>query len=401
MSLKEKFPIFRYYPNLVYLDSAATTQKPEQVIAAVDSCYRQAYANPHRGLYELGRKSTQNYEDARKKVQEFLKADSSREIIFTKSATEALNLLSFSIGKTLLEGDQIILSIAEHHSNLVPWQLLAQAKGLDLQFLKLTPEGDFDWDHFRSLVNERTKVASLTSCSNVLGRIQSMHQAKSILTEQGSNALLITDGTQLAPHHPIDVREMGADFLVLSSHKLYGPAGIGVLWGKEALLEQLHPYQTGGGMIRTVTLTESTWNDLPWKWEAGTPNLEGAIGFAAALDFIQEIGWPAVQSRISELNKYANTALTQIEELRLLAEPSPESGIFSFALNDIHPHDLADFLGQDSICLRAGHHCAAPLHESLNLNASNRASLALYNEKEDLDRLVAAIKSILSNYRHV
>lgn len=394
---KDDFPIFRFHPHLVYLDSAASAQKPALVIDAVRHFYQTSYANTHRGLYELSTNATEHFEQVRKQVQAFIQAPSEKEIIFTKSATESLNLLASSLGKSWKEGDNIILSETEHHANLLPWQQLS----VEVRFIPVNEHGELEIELLPDLIDKNTKAISLTHCSNVLGTFTDLELVRKILSKEGSEALLIIDASQSVPHVPISVQKLGCDFLVFSSHKLYGPSGVGVLWGRAALLEELPPYQTGGDMIKNVTLTEAVWNDLPWKFEAGTPNLEGVIGLGAALEYLERIGMENVLRHTRELALEARDRLEELPGLKILGDPDPASGIISFTVKGIHPHDLAQMLGEKEICIRAGHHCAAPLHQKLNIPASNRVSLGIYNNSGDISQLIRAMKACIEDFSHV
>ena len=391
MTYRSDFPVFETHPSLVYLDSAATAQKPQAVIDAVTAAMASA-ANAHRGLYPLALAATEKYEQARATVARFI-GGQEREIVFTRNATESVNLVAATLDWK--KGDEVILSASEHHANLLPWH----RAGITLRFLEVTAAGEIDLAQLPGLLNERTRLVALSHCSNVLGRINPIAQVAKII-RQGSEALLLVDASQTAPHIPLSVQELDADFLVFSGHKLYGPSGIGILWGRAELLETLPPYQVGGEMIRTVSRNSATWNDIPWRFEAGTPNLEGAVGLAAAISYLEGIGMEQVAAHTAGLATYARSRLAEIDGLTLLGDPSPESGILSFTVDDIHPHDLAEELGKRDICIRAGHHCAAPLHETLGIAASARISLGLHNEKKDIDRFVAAANEIIAEYRN-
>lgn len=395
------FPIFKNRPALVYLDSAATTQKPEMVIEAVRSFYTQNNATIHRGLYDLSIKSTELYEDTRQIIATFIAASSPREIIFTRNATEGLNLLAHSLKSHVSKGGEIILSHLEHHANLVPWQLLAQEVGMQIRFINLTDSGEIDLEHFKTLITTKTQIVSLSHCSNVLGTITPLPSIKKILRQQGSQAFLIADLCQSTPHLPIAIQDLGCDFAVFSGHKLYAPSGTGVLWGRIELLESLPPYQTGGDMISTVSLESATWNDVPWKFEAGTPNIEGIIGLGAAITYIQEIGMENIQKHTSTLHSFAKSELEKIPELKILGNPQPESGIISFTIGGLHPHDVAELLAQKDICIRAGNHCAEPLHKLLGITASNRISIGIYTTKTDIELFLSALRELIANFRNV
>ncbi|MCC2631374.1 MAG: Cysteine desulfurase SufS [Patescibacteria group bacterium] len=398
---REDFPLFKTYPDLVYLDNASTTQKPEVVIEAVSEFYRTSNANIHRGLYDLSIKATSLYEEARQTCADFFGAANSKEIIFTRGATEGINLLAASLSQKWQAGDEVILSELEHHANLVPWQQVATSKKIALKFAQVNEAGEIDLDHFESLLTEKTKLVSLSHCSNVLGTFLPSAEVKKRMDRQGSQALFLLDASQSAAHFQFTLSELGCDFLVCSGHKLYGPSGIGILWGRASLLSDLPPYQTGGDMIRTVSYQETTWNDIPWKFEAGTPNIEGAIGLAAALKYLQKHDMLWVEAHSEMLSNYAQKALKEIPEVKTLGKPHPASGIISFIVEGMHPHDVAELLNQRHICIRAGHHCAAPLHGKLGITASNRISFGLHNTEEDIDRFVEALKEIIQDFNHV
>jgi len=396
LKLRSSFPIFAQHPELVYLDSAATTQKPEVVFEALEAHYLHHNANIHRGLYPLAMQATERYEIARAPVARFIDAANPAEIIFTRGATESLNLLAATLSQTWTKSQNIVLWEGEHHANLIPWQ----QTGLDLRFARTTKNGQIDLAHVVSLVDANTVLISLSHCSNVLGRLTPVATLKKMLQEQGSAPLLCLDAAQSLPHVQVSVQGLGIDFLVGSGHKLYGPSGIGFLWGRRELLEALPPYQTGGEMISQVSLEGATWNALPWKFEAGTPNIEGAVAFGAALEFLMEIGVENIATHTAALWKLARAELAKIDGLNLLGEPTPELGILSFTVEGVHPHDLAELLGHQNICIRAGHHCAAPLHKTLNISASSRISIGIYTTEEDILTCTTAIHQIIQDIKN-
>lgn len=399
LEVKSDFPIFTKHPELIYLDSAATAQKPQIVLDAVEECYTNFYANAHRGLYPIGVTATERYETVRSSVAGFINGKP-EEIVFTKGTTEGLNLLAYCLGSTLEAGDEIILSHQEHHANLLPWRVVAEQRNLKIVYLPLTKSAEIDINALPELITPKTKIISLTVCSNVLGTITPLTQIKKILTEQGSSAHLIIDAAQAAPHYTIDVQTWGADFIVFSGHKLYAPSGIGVLWGKKELLEALPPYQTGGQMIRDVTLATIDWADSPQRFEAGTQNLEGVVGLGAAIDYLTKIGMDKITEHTAGASRYVRKLLEEIPEMKLLNDPAEESGIVSFTVKGIHPHDLADLLGQRNICIRAGQHCTGPLHEVLGIEASCRISIGIYTSKAAIETSVATIKEIIQDFQH-
>ncbi len=394
--LRRDFPILRredYGHPVVFLDSAASAQKPVPVLESMDRFYRSQYANVHRGAYKLSQEATEAYEDARRRVASFVNAGSPDEIIFTKGTTTALNGLASSWGIDHLEpGDRIVLSLMEHHANLVPWQLIAKRTGAELVYIPLTSEFELDLNALRATIDQRVKIVSLTGMSNVLGTIPPIQQISAIVHAQ-SEAILIVDGAQLVPHLPVDVQSFGADFLAFSAHKMLGPTGIGVLWGKPELLEEMEPWEGGGEMIATVGLYESTWAPVPQKFEAGTPPIAEAVGLAAAVHYLEEIGMEAVRSHDLELTAYALDRLSEVPDLIQYGptDVTARGGVISFTLGDVHPHDIATILDSRGISVRAGHHCAKPLMADLCLAATARASFHVYNGREDVDALIAGL----------
>jgi cysteine desulfurase/selenocysteine lyase len=394
--LRRDFPILRRETEghpVIFLDSAASAQKPVPVLEAMDRFYRSQYANVHRGAYRLSQEATELYEDARQRVATFINAGSPDEIIFTKGTTTALNGLSSSWGYDHLEaGDRIVLSMMEHHANIVPWQLVAKRTGAELVYLPLTTGYDIDLDALRSTIDSRVKIVSLTGMSNVLGTIPPMQQISDIVRAQ-SEAVLIVDGAQLVPHAEVDVQTLGADFLAFSAHKMLGPTGIGVLWGKPELLEEMEPWEGGGEMISTVDLYESTWAPVPQKFEAGTPPIAEAVGLAAAVHYLEEIGMDAVRSHDLDLTEYALDRLSEVPDLIQYGPTDIKSrgGVVSFTLGDVHPHDIATILDSRGVSVRAGHHCAKPLMADLCVTATARASFHVYNGRDDVDALIEGL----------
>jgi cysteine desulfurase/selenocysteine lyase len=392
--VRGQFPILSRRLNgkpLAYLDNAATAQRPRPVLDAVRRHLEHSQANVHRSLHTLGEEATAAYESARRKAQRFLGAASPAEIVFTHGATEGLNLVAGSWGRAFLKpGDQVLLTEMEHHSNLIPWQLLAAEKGLILSFLPVTDQGELDLTSMEESWSDRLRLVALTHLSNVLGTVNDVRRVIEAAHRRG--ALVLLDAAQSAPHLRLDVRELDCDFLAFSGHKLYGPMGIGVLYGKERWLERMPPYLGGGEMIRSVWLDHATWNELPYKFEAGTPNVEGAVGLAAAMDFLEGLGRGELAAYEGELAAHALARLVEIEGLTLYGPRcQPRSGVFSFTLAGVHPHDAAQFLDREGIAVRAGHHCAQPLHRRLGVAATLRASLAFYNLPEEVDRLAEAL----------
>ncbi len=393
-ALRAEFPILQQETDgkrLVYLDSGATSQKPKAVIEAVEEYYRTYNANVHRGVYKLSEEATARYEAARIKVQRFVNARSGKEIIFTANATAALNLVAYAWGRTnVREGDVIVFTQMEHHSNIVPWQILAQSTGARLEFIHVTDEGYLDESDIARVLELRPKLLAVTAVSNVLGTINPVEELTRRFHEAGT--LVVVDASQAAPHMPLDVRAWGADFVAFTAHKMLAPTGIGVLYGKREILEAMPPFLGGGDMIREVHLDRTRYADLPYKFEAGTPNISAAIGLGVAVDYLSALGMEAVREHERELVEYAMEALAQVPDLQLYGPPAEHHGAaLSFTLADIHPHDLAHILDRENIAVRAGHHCAQPLMERYDLAATTRASFYIYNDRDDVDALVSAL----------
>ena len=394
--VKTDFPIF-YNSDLVYLDSAATSQKPKIVLDAVNSIYTRSNANVHRALYSLGSKSTEKYERSRQKVANFINANSSKEIIFTSGATESLNLLAHSLGMNFSSGDEILISEMEHHSNIIPWQQLAKRTGAKIQFIPITPNGELDLTQAKKLFNSNTKIVSITHISNVLGTINPIKEISSIAHQCG--AILIVDGAQGAAHKKVDVKDLECDFYVFSGHKMLGPTGIGVLWGKLNLLDEMEPFMGGGEMIDKVTMTSATWNEVPYKFEAGTPNFVQAIGLGAAIDYLESIGMDYITYSEEQLTSYALDKLQKFDNIEIYGNASKRIGVISFNIKNIHPHDLAQFLNEFNIALRVGHHCAQPLLSRLNETSTARLSTYIYNDEQDIDKLCSALQEIIGYFK--
>lgn len=394
-AIRAEFPILaapKGGQSLAYLDSAATSQKPHAVIDAVAQFYRRDNANIHRGLYELGRRATEVYDNARADVAAFLGVADAGELIFTRGTTEALNLLAYAWGLDALRpGDEVLLTVMEHHSNLVPWQMVARRTGANLRFIGIGEDGQLDLSDLDTLLTERTRLVSLVHVSNSLGTINPV--AEIARRAHAAGALVAVDGAQSVPHLPVDIPELDCDFFAFSGHKMYGPTGIGGLWGRRELLEAMPPFQGGGDMIDTVQLEHSTYAGLPNRFEAGTPNIAGAAGLAAATQFLQDLGMAAVREHERHLLGYALSALGEVPGLTIYGPRAPEqrSGVISFTLGDIHPHDLATILDDDEIAIRAGHHCTQPLMRRLGVTATARASFGVYSTEGDVDRLVAGL----------
>ncbi len=391
IEIKKDFPIFSD-SDLVYLDNAATSQKPQVVLDAVDSLYKEANANVHRAIYSLGSEATKRYEGSRKKVAEFIGAQKENEIVFTSGTTESINLLARSIGNTLKPDDEILISEMEHHSNIVPWQLAAKRTGATLRFIPITESGELDLSEPNKYFTANTKIVSLTQMSNVLGTINPIKELSQLA--HNVNAIMIVDGAQGASHIPVNIQELECDFYAFSGHKMLGPTGIGVLWGKTELLNEIEPFMGGGEMINVVTMEESTWNDIPYKFEAGTPNFAQAVGLGSAIDYLENIGMSNVETHEKSLTDYALKKLNQIVGIRIHGSAKDRGGVISFNVDGIHPHDLAQFLNEDNIAIRVGHHCAQPLLKTLGETATARLSFYIYNDEKDVDKFCASLETI-------
>lgn len=395
-AVRADFPIFdqEHHPGvpLVYLDSAASSQKPDSVIEALDDTYRFHYANVHRGIHKLSEDATERYETARKKVRRFINAAHKSEIIFTRGTTEGLNLVAYTWGRANLRaGDVVVSTVMEHHSNIVPWQILAAEKGFELRYVDILPDGTLDLDHLRRLLrDEPVKLVTFMHVSNVLGTINPVTEITRMAHEAG--ALVLLDGAQSVPHMPVDVQALDVDFMAFSGHKMLGPSGIGVLYGKRVLLEAMPPWMGGGDMIATVTLQGSTWNALPYKFEAGTPSIAEAIGLGHAVDYLETLGMEQVNAHERHITAYALAQLAEVPELTIYGpDARHRGGVVAFTLGKLHPHDLAQMLDAEGIAVRAGHHCAQPLHHRLKLTATTRASFYVYNTPLEVDALVTAL----------
>ena len=393
-AIKQDFPILDQIVNdepLVYLDNAATTQKPKQVLAAIENYYLRDNANVHRGVHTLAERATAAYEAARERVRSFINASSSREVLFTRGATTSLNWVAQFAAERLQPGDEVMISIMEHHSNVIPWQEACRKTGAKLVYVYLK-DGALDMEDFRAKLNEQTKLVSLAHASNVLGVINPIKEIAQLVHQQG--ALLVVDGAQSIPHMKIDVQDLDVDFFAFSGHKMAGPTGIGVLYGKEELLEQMSPVEFGGEMIDFVYEQEATWKELPWKFEAGTPNMAGAIGLAAAIDYLEDLGMDAIARHEQDLISYVFPKLQAVEGLTIYGSQdlAQRSGVIAFNLDGLHPHDVATALDYEGVAVRAGHHCAQPLLTYLQVPATVRASFYVYNTYADCDKLVDALE---------
>ncbi len=395
-TIRKDFPILQrevYGKPLVYLDNAATTQKPRCVVESITNEYYSVNANVHRGVHFLSQQATELHEGSRKTVQRFINARSSNEIIFTRGTTESINLLAFCFGEVFCEeGDEIIISVMEHHSNIVPWQLLAARKGVTIKVVPINEKGELLMEDYKALFSERTKLVSLTHVSNVLGTINPVKKIIAIAHEH--NVPVLIDGAQSVPHMKVDVQDLDVEFYAFSAHKVYGPTGVGVLYGKEAWLDKLPPYQGGGEMIQHVSFEKTTFNELPFKFEAGTPDYIGTTALAVALDYVSKIGMDEIAAYENELTTYAMNRLKTVKGMRIFGESSQKGSVISFLVGDIHHLDMGTLLDRLGIAVRTGHHCAQPLMQSLGIEGTVRASFAFYNTKKEVDALVAGIERV-------
>lgn len=398
--LKKDFPLLAN-SDIAYLDSGATSQKPEKVINAINEFYKKYNANPHRGAYTLSVEATEIYEDTRKKIAKFINAKHSEEIIFSKNATEALNLLAYSYGlDNLKQGDEILLSIMEHHSNLVPWQKVSKSTKSKLKYMYIDANFEVPKEEIEKRITDKTKIVGITHISNVLGTVNNVKEIIKIAHKKG--AIVIVDASQSIPHRKIDVQDLDADFLVFSGHKMLAPLGIGVLYGKKELLNDMNPFLMGGDMIEYVHEQDTTFAPLPNKFEAGTQNVEGVIGLGAAIDYIENIGYDKIQKIEEDVISYAREELTKLDFLTLYMTKNKEnhSGVISFNIKGVHPHDVSSVLDSKGVCVRSGNHCAQPLMRFLGIDSTCRASFYLYNDKEDVDRLVLALKEAYEMFKN-
>ncbi len=396
-AVRRDFPILDQRVDgkpLAYLDNAASSQRPRQVVDAISRYYARDHANVHRGVHELARRATEAYEGARERVARWIRASSAREIVWTRGTSEALNLVAFSLGRARVgRGDRIVASEMEHHSNLVPWQMLAQRSGATLELVGLTDDGRLDLDHLADLLDARTRVVALSHVSNALGTVNPIRETGDLIRDR-SDAVYVLDGAQAAPHLPIDVQAIGCDFYAFSGHKMCGPTGIGALWGRKALLEEIPPYQGGGEMIERVSRTSSTWAEPPHKFEAGTPNVAGTVGMSAALDYLEEVGMDAVHAHEVELTSCALAALGRIEGLRIFGPETVEerASVIPFVIEGTSAQDVATMLDADGVAVRAGHHCAQLVVDRFGVSATTRASFYLYNTVEEVERLARCVE---------
>ncbi len=393
--IRKDFPILNTEIDgkpLVYLDNAATSQKPQSVINAISDYYSNYNANIHRGVYSISIRASEAYENAKKKVRAFINAAGEREIVFTRGATEAINLIAYSYGlDNVYEGDEIIISEMEHHANIVPWQVLCEKKKAVLKVIPVNDKGELIIEEYKKLLSDRTKIIAVCQISNTLGTINPVKEIVRLAKEKNKNIAAVIDGAQAIHHTEVDVRDIGADFYVFSSHKMYGPMGIGVLYGRAELLEAMPPYQTGGDMIRTVSLKGTTYNEIPMKFEAGTPNVEGAVGLAAAIDYLNTIGFGDIHKQETELLEYATAKLEQIEGLRIVGTASEKAGVISFVVEGLNALDIGIMLDTSGVAVRTGQHCTEPLMDRFGIPGTVRVSFAFYNTKEEIDVFIEAL----------
>ena len=392
---KKDFPILREHRDIIYFDNAATSQKPDCVIKAEGDFYTQHNANPLRGSYPLSVEATDIYENSRIKVQKFINAASNREIIFTRNSTESLNLIAYSYGLTNVNaGDKVLVSGMEHHSNMLPWQMVTKAKGAELEYIECADDGSVDLERIKEQITDNTKIVAITQVSNVLGRVNPIKEIAKLAHEKG--AVIVVDGTRSIPHIRVDVQDLDADFFVFSGHKIFGPMGIGVLYGKEKLLDAMPPFLTGGEMIDSVRRDGATYAELPHKFEAGTVNARGAAGLAAALDYVDSIGYEELQKQEEEVIRYVMEGMKKIPHVHILGSQDPKEhlGIVSFAVDGVHPHDVNEILIADGICIRAGHHCAQPLLNSLGYNSTARRSFMFYNTIREGEKFLKSLATV-------
>ncbi len=395
--VRNDFPILKQQVNgcpLVYLDNGATSQKPQSVIDAIVNYYTTTNSNVHRGVHTMSQQATDRYEGARSKVRQFINASEDREIIFTRNTTEGINLVAHSYGrKNIGPGDDIIVSNMEHHSNIVPWQMLCEETGANLRVVPINDDGELLMDDYERMLSSKTKLVSITHVSNALGTI--LPAAEIVRMAHAHGAPVLLDGAQAVPHMPVDVQDLDCDFYVFSGHKLFGPTGIGILYGKAEYLEAMPPFLGGGEMIKSVTFEKTIYNDLPYKFEGGTPDIAGAIGLGAAIDYVNDLGFDQITAHEDELLRYGTDALSTIEGLKIIGTAEHKTGILSFVMEQAHPHDIGTILDEQGIAVRTGHHCAQPVMQRFQIPATARASLAFYNTKEDIDALVKGIDRVI------
>lgn len=398
--IRNQFPILstkvgKY--RLVYFDNGATSQKPRVVIDAINRYYEQENANIHRGVHHLSQVSTDNYEKARRTIQEHLNAPHEHEIIFTKGTTDGINLIAESFGKLLTDGDEILITEMEHHSNIVPWQMLVERKGLTLRYIPMTNLGELDFSQLETLINEKTRLIAITHISNALGTINPIEDI--IKKGHAVGAKVLIDAAQSLQHMRVDVQQLDCDFLVFSGHKVFGPTGVGILYGKEKLLNEMPPYQGGGDMIKTVSMSGTTYNELPHKFEAGTPNIIGGIGLGVAIEWLSGFNFEDIQQHETDLLEYATDALSKIDGIKIYGEAENKSSVISFLIEGTHPYDIGTLLNQQGIAVRTGHHCTQPIMEFFDIPGTIRASFSFYNTKEEIDQFIKALEKAIQMLR--
>jgi cysteine desulfurase/selenocysteine lyase len=399
--IRQDFPILGqriYGKPLAYLDNAATSQKPQAVIDAITRYYSTQNANIHRGVYYLSEIATQAYEDSREYIRRFLNANSTREIIFTRGTTEGINLVAHAFGRlSVKEGDEVIISTMEHHSNIVPWQILCEEKGAKLRVIPINDDGEMILEEYARMLSERTKLVAIVQISNSLGTINPVERMTHMAHEVG--AVVLVDGAQVVPHAKVDVQALDVDFFTFSGHKVFGPTGVGILYGKEELLESMPPYQGGGDMILSVTFEKTIYNELPYKFEAGTPNIADGIALSKALEYVEDIGYENIALHENALLAYATDSLLAVDGLKIIGTAREKASVISFVIEGIHPHDVGTILDHEGVAIRTGHHCTQPVMARFGVPATSRASLAFYNTKEDVDRLVAGLRKVIRMFR--
>ncbi len=397
--VRNNFPILQRLVDgkpLVYLDNAATSQKPQSVIDAISNYYQMYNANIHRGVYSISIEASEAYENAKIKVKDFIGAESEREIIFTRGTTEAINLIAYSYGlQNVNEGDEVIISAMEHHANIVPWQVLCEKKKAVLRVIPINDKGELIIDEYKKLLSDKTKIVSVSHISNTLGTINPVKEIISLAKEKNKDIAVVIDGAQAIHHKKVNIKELGADFYAFSSHKMYGPMGIGVLYGRADLLEAMQPYQTGGDMISSVSFAKTTYNEIPMKFEAGTPNVEGAVGLSAAIDYINSVGFEAIHKQESQLLNYATDKLNDIKELKIIGTAKEKANVISFVIDGLNALDIGIMLDTNGVAVRTGQHCTEPLMDRFGIPGTVRASFAFYNTKEEIDIFVSALKKAI------
>ena len=399
--IRKDFPVLETSVNgrpLVYLDNAATSQKPRQVIDALSDYYQEYNSNIHRGVHYLSQKATDAYEESRSKIKEFINAAKSEEIVFVRGATEAINLVAQTFGKANIQrGDEVLITALEHHSNIVPWQIICDERGAKLRVVPMTDDGDLLLDEYQNLLSERTRIVAITQVSNALGTVNPVREM--IVKAHQRDIPVLIDGAQAVPHTAVDVRDLGCDFYAFSGHKMYGPTGIGILYGRKKLLESMPPYQGGGDMIKSVSFEKTIYNDLPYKYEAGTPNISGGIALGVAVDYLNALDRSAVQEHENSLLEYATAQLLSIRGVEVVGRSKNKASVLSFVVDGVHPHDVGTILDSEGIAIRTGHHCAQPIMTRLGITATARASFALYNTKSEVDALVKGIYKVIEVFR--